>query len=182
MSFTGRRRWCASMALLAAGFSCSTARADVEAIADQSFETSNVALINADPQQVFAALSRIGAWWDPHHTFSGDARNLSLELRPGGCLCERLPGGGGVLHLTVVNVEPGKILRLRGALGPLQNQAVDGAMTWTIEPDAHGSKVSLTYVVSGDFSGGAKNWAEPVDHVLGAQLARLKSFTEHQNR
>jgi hypothetical protein len=30
------------------------------------------------------------------------ALNLSLQLRPGGCLCEILPLGGGVEHLRVV--------------------------------------------------------------------------------
>ena len=49
-----------------------------------------------------------------------DAKNLSIDARPGGCFCEKLPNGGGVEHARVVYVAPREVLRLSGALGPLQ--------------------------------------------------------------
>ena len=47
------------------------------------------------------------------------AANLSLDAAPGGCFCERLPNGGGVEHMRVTYVEPGKRIVLTGSLGPL---------------------------------------------------------------
>ena len=46
------------------------------------------------PDQVYAAIGRVAAWWNPAHTYSGDAGKLSLSLTAGGCLCEALPEGG----------------------------------------------------------------------------------------
>ena len=83
--------------------------------------------VAAPPSGVFDALTMPSRWWNPQHTFSGDASHLRLELKAGGCFCETLPNGGSVQHLTVVYVDPGKALRLRGALGPFQSLGVDGA-------------------------------------------------------
>src|SRR3984893_5474554 len=95
--------------------------------------------IAASPDKVYAALIEPARWWSSDHTFSGDANNLHLEARAGGCWCETLPNGGSVMHSTVVYVNPGKTLRLRGALGPLQELAVTGALTWKLEPAPDGT-------------------------------------------
>src|SRR5262245_40981095 len=43
------------------------------------FAVRNTTLIEAPPARVYAALTEtVGGWWDPAHTFSHDARNLSL--------------------------------------------------------------------------------------------------------
>lgn len=85
--------------------------------------------IAAPPDKVYAALIQPARWWSSAHSFSGDAANMTLDARAGGCWCETLPNGGSVLHMTVVFAAPGKTLRLRGALGPFQALAVDGVMT-----------------------------------------------------
>ena len=91
------------------------------------FLVRNTAAINAPPAKVYAALTDgVGDWWDPAHTFSHNAHNLSLDAKPGGCFCERLPDGGGVEHMNVVYASPGKLLRLTGAIGPLQEAALAG--------------------------------------------------------
>ena len=41
----------------------------------------------------YARLLTPEAWWDGQHTYSGDAKNLSLRAVPGGCFCERLADG-----------------------------------------------------------------------------------------
>jgi hypothetical protein len=65
------------------------------------FLVRNTAAINAPPAKVYTALTDgVGRWWDPAHTFSKDARNLSLDAKPGGCFCERLPDGGGLEHMS----------------------------------------------------------------------------------
>lgn len=143
------------------------------------FLVRSEAVVHAAPDSVYRALTgRIGAWWDPEHTFSGEARNLSLDAKPGGCFCETLPQGGGVRHLTVVFASPGRRLRLTGALGPLQGAGVAGSLTWSLTPAPAGTKVELEYSVGGYFPGGLAALAPLVDVVLGGQLARLKRFVE----
>jgi uncharacterized protein YndB with AHSA1/START domain len=137
------------------------------------------ATVAAPPETVFRNLvEQVGSWWDPAHTFSGDARNLSIEPRPGGCFCERLPDGGGVEHLRVLYVAPGRLLRLSGALGPLQASGLAGSLTWTLSKGAEGTHVDLVYSVGGHMEGGFGAIAPAVDAVIGAQLQRLKRFTE----
>lgn len=162
------------VALLAAG----AAQAEVKAVTPQGFEVMETATVKAAPDKVYAAIVRVQDWWNSAHTFSGSAANLSIEPKPGGCFCEKLPGGG-VEHLRVVFVKPNATLRLRGALGPLQGEGVDGAMTWSLAPDgAGGTKLSLSYIVGGYFRKGADSWAAPVDQVLAEQMARLVRYSE----
>src|SRR2546430_5047167 len=112
------------------------------------FLVRNTAAINAPPAKVYAALTDgVGGWWDPAHTFSHSARNLSLDAKPGGCFCERLPEGGGVQHMSVVYASPGKLLRLTGAIGPLQEAALAGTMTWNLSEAGNGTAVELIYAV-----------------------------------
>jgi hypothetical protein len=80
--------------------------------------------------------------------------------------------------LTVVYADPGKMLRLSGGLGPLQDFAVDGTMTWRFVEVADGTTVELTYRVGGYVTGGIGNLAAPVNTVLTEQMARLKQFVE----
>jgi uncharacterized protein YndB with AHSA1/START domain len=91
--------------------------------------SSRRAAINAPPAKVYAALTDgVGGWWDPAHTFSHNSRNLSLDAKPGGCFCERLPDGGGVQHMSVVYASPGKLLRLTGSIGPSSTEC--SAASW----------------------------------------------------
>jgi uncharacterized protein YndB with AHSA1/START domain len=143
------------------------------------FSVRNAAAINAPPAVVYATLTdKIGGWWDPAHTFSHDAHNLSLDSKSGGCLCERLPDGGGVQHMTVVYASPGKLLRLTGAIGPLQEAALAATMTWNLSRAGDATEVELTYTVGGFRVGGFRDLPAVVDGVLRGQLTRLKAFVE----
>jgi len=143
------------------------------------FLVRNSAAINAPPAKVYTALTDgVGGWWDPVHTFSHNAHNLSLDAKPGGCFCERLPEGGGVQHMSVVYASPGKLLRLTGAIGPLQEAALTGTMTWNLLEAGGGTTVELTYTVGGFRAGGFRDIATVVDGVLRGQLARLKALVE----
>ncbi len=156
-----------------------SARADVVTASESGFTTRNIAVIAASPTDVYRALVRdVARWWDPAHTYSKDAANLSIDGRAGGLFLERLPGGGSVAHMTVVYAEPGKALRLLGGMGPLQASAVIGSMTWALTPEGQGTKVELTYVVGGYRENGLKEMGTIVDRVVGAQLLRLKAFVE----
>ena len=155
------------------------ARAEVVETTAYGFFVRQEATIDAAPDKVYRALAgEVGRWWNPEHTFSGDAANLSIDARPGGCFCEKLPDGGGVEHLTVAYVAPNKVLRLRGALGPLQAHGLAGSLTWRLGAAGAATKVELTYSVGGYMQGGFDKMAPAVNFVLGEQLARLKSYVE----
>jgi uncharacterized protein YndB with AHSA1/START domain len=172
-----------TLAICAAALTCASmagerASAEVLNVAANGFEVRETAHIAAPPDQVYAALLLPARWWSSDHTFSRSAANLVLDARAGGCWCETLPNGGSVEHLTVVYVSPGKALRLRGALGPLQGLAVDGAMTWSVQSAAGGTDISMTYAVGGYVKDGFDDLSKGVDHVLGEQLARLKKLVD----
>jgi uncharacterized protein YndB with AHSA1/START domain len=164
--------------LLVATITFHLASAEVADSAENGFMVKNEAVIAASPDKVYATLLHIGNWWDPEHTYSGDSRNMSIDARPGGCFCERLPHGGGVQHMTIVYLSPGKVLRMSGALGPLQRLGVAGSLDWKMNATDGGTRLELSYTVGGYRSGGLRELAAPVDSVLRGQLLRLKSFVE----
>jgi hypothetical protein len=128
------------------------------------------------PAAAFASFTKMGSWWSPSHTYSGDSKNLSLSAAAGGCFCERLKGGGGVEHMRVSYIQPSKRLVLTGGLGPLLYEATAGAMDIRFEPAASGSRVTMTYKVAGFAAGGADKLAGPVDSVLAEQFKRYTAF------
>jgi hypothetical protein len=130
-------------------------------------------LPTAVPTAVWTVLLDPSRWWDSEHTYSGDAHNLSLDPHVGGCFCEKLGLYAGVEHLRVVYIQPGKTLRLSGALGPLQQFGISGSLTWQIEPLASGSRLTMTYNAGGFADRPMADWAPQVDEMLGAQVQRL---------
>src|SRR3712207_9532091 len=103
-------------------------QASVVSSSSNGFEVSQVVNLVVPTQTAFAAFGDIGRWWDKEHTYSGDSANMSLELAPGSCFCERLPNGGGIEHMRVSYLQPGERVVLTGALGPLLFEAVNGVM------------------------------------------------------
>jgi hypothetical protein len=101
---------------------------------------------------------------------------LSLEPRARGCFCEKLDGPGSVQHLEVVYADPGKLLRLRGALGPLQTMGVSGSMSFDFSETAGSTMVTLVYQVGGYYPQGLNTLADIVNEVLGMQLLRFEKF------
>ena len=128
---------------------------------------------NVPAPTVWAALSDVARWWDPNHTYSGDARNLSLDPVVHGCFCEKTSLYAGVEHARVVYALPAKTLRLSGALGPLQEFGVTGSLTWQIEAAGGGSRITMTYSVGGYADRPLSDWAPIVDEVLVTQMKRL---------
>jgi uncharacterized protein YndB with AHSA1/START domain len=121
-------------------------------------------------------MTKVAGWWDPKHTWSGSAKNLKLEPRAGGCFCEKLPDGGSVQHARVIFAQPGKLLRLEGALGPLQEMAVTGVLSFSLAPDGPGTRIRMTYRVAGVLTMDSAKLAPLVDQVMGIQLERLRAF------
>jgi uncharacterized protein YndB with AHSA1/START domain len=153
------------------------------AVADSAANGFTIKLslqIQASPDDVYRkVVHNVGDWWSPAHTFSQDAHNLSIEEKPMGCFCEKLPGGGAVRHLEVVNFAPGKTLVMTGGLGPMQTLAVAGTLTLAFTPAQGGTKLDITYAVGGYLSAGLNTWAAPADGMLTEQFTRLKNLMEH---
>ncbi len=132
--------------------------------------STNVAAPHA---ATWGVLVKIGQWWSKDHTYSGDAANLSLDPRPGGCFCERFPEGGGIEHMRVSMVQPGDRIIMTGALGPLLYEGVSGVLDIEVKTAGAGSKLTLRYKASGFAAGNGAELAPVVDKVLGQQVQLL---------
>lgn len=162
------------------------AHAEVTAQADNGFVVQHSVTVATDPDATFAMLRTPAKWWDKDHTWTGNAENLYMDSQAGGCFCELIPNEattesgapqrtlrGSVQHMQIVYVDPGKLLRLLGGLGPLQGEAVTGALTLTLKPVKGGTRISMEYVVGGFMRMKTAEIAPAVDKVMTSQLSRL---------
>lgn len=161
---------------LAALAAAAPAGADVTSSSAIHFDIESHVVVPAPPARVYAAFREIDRWWNPEHTYSHNSANLRLEPWAGGCFCETLPDGGTVEHMHVVQALPGRVLRMTGALGPLQAEALAGVLTWTLRPVDGGTEIRSVYMVSGHVRGDVGAYAAPVDAVLREQLDRLRAY------
>lgn len=144
---------------------------------DAGFTSAHSARVAATPDDVWKMLRSPQKWWSGEHSWSGDANNFWMDTQAGGCFCEKLPGAtdalGSVQHARIIFAKPGELLRLSGALGPLQGEAVTGTLTIQIKPNEGGSLIRFDYVVGGYMRFKVADIAPAVDNVMGAQLAGL---------
>ncbi|HEY8586788.1 MAG TPA: SRPBCC domain-containing protein [Rhodanobacter sp.] len=151
--------------------------AEVKQAAPDHMLVENSRVLHVSPARAYAALPHVARWWSGTHTWSGDAANLSLDAVAGGCFCERW-GKSSVQHMRVLQASQDKLLRLEGAIGPLQEMAVDGVMTFALAPDAHGTRLTFQYRVNGASASALDQLAPAVDHVLMEQLGRFQRYVE----
>jgi uncharacterized protein YndB with AHSA1/START domain len=167
-------------ALIALVCIAAPARAEVASATPSAFLIQAEAEVAASPAEAWRRLVRVERWWNGDHTYSGDPRRLSLDPRAGGCWCERWGDGQSIEHMRVVLVmehEGVRTLRAVGGLGPLQEMAVNGVLTFTVAPHASGAKITMTYRVSGDAASGLDQLAPLVDGVLLEQFGRLSRYS-----
>lgn len=164
--------------LSAAAAVAAPAAAEVVQSAPGGFEVKNEITVDAPIERAWAVVVAPRLWWNKDHTYSEDSTNLTLDERPGGCFCEKLPNKGGVEHMRVVYIQPPRMIRLVGALGPLQAEAADGTMAITLVRSGSQTNISMTYVAGGYIRAGAEKLAPVVDRVLGEQLAGLKKAVD----
>lgn len=153
------------------------AAAAVSAASPSGFLVTIEAPAKAPARNVFAAIQQVGRWWDPQHTYSGNAGALSLEMRAGGCFCERWDTNS-VEHARVLWVARDKTLRLEGSLGPLQELAVNGILQFSLEARGDDTALRLTYRVRGPAEAALDKQAAAVERVLAEQVRRLVRFVE----
>ncbi|KQY35316.1 ATPase [Caulobacter sp. Root487D2Y] len=163
---------------VALALTATTAHAEVVDAQPGGFEVKRTAVLNAPADRVYAALAQPSQWWSKDHTWSGSSAGLSLAPMAGGCFCEKLLNGGSVMHMTVVYAQPGRGLRLFGALGPLQMSGAAGHLGWTLSETDGKTTLIQTYDVGGYMKGGLDKIAPAVDQVLSEQFDRLTAYVE----
>ncbi|MCR2833560.1 SRPBCC family protein [Parerythrobacter lacustris] len=158
------------------------ATAKVVSEREGAFVTRDVAVVKADLRTTWLKLISPGDWWDDAHTWSGDAANMSIVPQGGGCFCERIPAedsktsiglDGSVQHMVVLNATPDLVLRMRGGLGPLQSEPVDGVLTIALSKTDKGTLIAFEYAVGGFMRFETPVIAKAVDGVMSQQLDHL---------
>lgn len=156
-----------ALALFATGVS-----AEVRARTDNGFTLGYERPVRAAPDRVLETVAMPSGWWSSDHTYSGDAANIRLDMIPGGCWCEALPGGG-VKHAEVVMVWPERrMVRFDAPFGPLQGMGADAVltMTWSDPSDGGERVLRWAFVVNGPGTGAM---ADVIDGVMTEQFRRL---------
>lgn len=153
--------------------------AGVTAASFGGFVSSNTAVVPQPRAAVWDALMQPERWWS--HSWSGDPANLSLDPRAGGCFCEVIPvpdswQRGEAEHARVVMVMPDRMLRMSGALGPLQAEGLAGTLTVTLEDEGSGTRILWEYAVGGAARFDPAVIAPTVDAVQGEFLGGLVAW------
>lgn len=154
------------------------AETNVIAVSDAGFIVQNTATIDAPPAEVWQALvNNVDNWWPKAHSWWGEESVFSIEPVAGGFFCE-VNGERSAQHMQIVFVDPSKLLRMTGGLGPLQGLGVFGALDWQFTEKNHKTEVTLIYRVQGYLPDGFASLAPIVANVQGVQLDGLVKFVE----
>jgi hypothetical protein len=151
------------------------ARANVDKATADGFFLTYSAPVAASATKTYGDIVQISRWWDAEHTYSGKSSNLTLKPEAGGCFCEKWKDGSAE-HGRVVMALPGKLLRLDTALGPLQERALNGTLSFWIKSEDSTTTLTVEYRVNGASNSGLDQLAPSVDEVLGAQIDRLRRY------
>ena len=170
---------------IAALTAMTSARAEVTNSADNGFTVQHQTVIAGDSEAVWKAMVMPSRYWNGDHSWSGNAENFYLIPQAGGCFCELIrttaddnikSSEGSVQHMRVIYAHENKMLRLSGALGPLQGEAVTGTLTMQLQPQGEATVARFTYKVGGYMEFPVDEIAPAVDSVIGEQLARLSAL------
>ena len=163
--------------------SAAPAHAEVKDAAPGGFTVENTVVVPVDATTAWSALvGEVDAWWPKDHSWWGADSRLSIEPRAGGCFCE-ISGDRQAQHMAVTFVEPGKLLRMTGGLGPLQGMGLHGALEFRLEPvegeAAPSTRITMYYRAGGYSPDDLSAFAPVVDQVQAQQLGGL---AEHLRR
>ena len=145
-------------------------------VTETGFMVENQVTIPRPADQVWhSLLNDVDKWWPKDHTWWGNDSALSIDSYAGGCFCEKV-GYKSAEHMRISFVEPQKLLRMTGGLGPLQGMGMHGALDWAFATTDEGTQITLTYRVSGIDPNGFEKLAPIVAQVQGMQLQGLADF------
>ena len=138
------------------------------------FTLENSVVVQADADTAWKArVGDVEAWWPKDHSWWDADSRLSIEPRAGGCFCE-ISGDRQAQHMAVTFVEPGKLLRMTGGLGPLQGMGLHGALEFRLAPAGAGrTRITLWYRAGGYTPDDLAKFAPEVDRVQAQQLGGL---------
>ena len=140
------------------------------------FTVDNSVNVPVDAHTAWKALiEHVDDWWPKEHSWFGKSGKFHIQARVGGCFCETA-GERQALHMTVSFVDPDRLLRMLGGLGPLQGMGLSGVMDWRLEPVEGGTHITLHYVAGGYTTEDLVKFAPIVDQVQGMQLNALASY------
>ncbi|WP_417623177.1 SRPBCC family protein [Parasphingorhabdus sp.] len=170
---------------MAALCSMTGAQAEVTNTADNGFTVQHQTVISGDTEAVWKAMIAPSQYWSADHSWTGNAENFYLVPQAGGCFCELIrttsvenikSSDGSIQHMRVIYAHNNRMLRLSGALGPLQGEAVIGTLTMLLQPQGDATVVRFTYKVGGYMEFPIDEIAPAVDGVIGEQLMRLSAL------
>jgi len=151
-----------------------TAIAEVQYVSENGFILENKIQVSQSAEEAWDVfVTEVDQWWPSDHTWWGESSTLSISAQAGGCFCEN-NGGRSAEHMRVVFVDPGRLLRMTGGLGPLQGFGMYGALDWTFTPNDQGTEISMKYSVQGISPDGWEGLAPIVDSVQMLQLGGLE--------
>ncbi|MEJ6789337.1 hypothetical protein BrevBR_07270 [Brevundimonas sp. BR2-1] len=154
--------------------SAAPATAEVVARTADSFTLRYAVGAEVAPEDIGPSLTDLPKWWDSAHTYSGSAANLSLDLTPGGCWCEKLADGTEFDHGRTVSVAPDGFV-FSAPFGPLRGKTTKAELTVTWPGANRGWTPTWTMVVEGPGTGAM---ADGVDAVMGAGYQRWLHYLE----
>ncbi|GAB2501428.1 SRPBCC family protein [Arenimonas alkanexedens] len=157
--------------------------AEVKDSRPEGFTLENTVRVAASAELAWAALvDDVDIWWPRDHTWWGQASTLVIEPRVGGCFCETA-GKRQAEHMAVTFVDPERLLRMTGGLGPLQGMGLNGALEFRLTPaDGGATQITLWYRVGGYTPDDLSKFAPVVDGVQARQLAALAEHLARRAR
>lgn len=163
---------------LAACVVAAPAQAELKDSSPTGFTVENSITVPVDAKTAWRALvNDVHRWWPRDHTWWGEEGKLTIDARAGGCFCEKA-GRREAQHMSVAMVIPHELLRMRGALGPLQGMGLDGVLEFRLAPaeGGEGTKITLFFRNGGYTPDDLSKFAPVVDKVQAQQLGGLGKF------
>lgn len=157
------------------------ASAAVQDSSPSGFTVENSVIVPVSATTAWAALvNDVDRWWPKDHSWWGHESRLTIDPRAGGCFCE-ISGERQAQHLQVVFVNPPNLLRLTGALGPMQGMGLSGVVEWRLKVAESGTRITLWYRAGGYSPEDLVKLAPVVDEVQGLQLGGLANYLRDQS-
>jgi hypothetical protein len=165
-------KWLLSTSLTLSLLTTFTSQAQVTKQSTNSFTIEQSFTVHKSISTVHHEFSHVGRWWTSEHSLSGKGSNMNFNHD---CFCEQMPNGKNTTFMTFVDRQRNKSATLKGAIGPLRGEDVEGRMTWTFNKEHHGTKVTMRYLVSGKEVAKHQSWPTELDALLQAQMKSFKS-------
>jgi len=168
-------KWTAMLAVMLA-LSGAGAWAEVKDASAQGFTLENRETVPVSAMAAWNALvNDVDVWWPRDHTW-WKGSTLSIDARAGGCFCEK-DGGRETQHQQIVFVDPGRLLRMVGGLGPAQGLGLSGVIEFRLAAaDGGGTTITMFSRTGGYTPDDLRSLAPLADRVNKQMLGALAAY------